>query len=79
MHWVFTVLLCGLLLIYMLAVLRDDVKQGKVQHRFYLLEKHKKYEYATRQDQPLEYWITVMIHILWASFFGWVLVSKLLA
>lgn len=44
-----------------------SLREQRVAHRFYLFEKDRKIEYATRRLQPGQYWFSITVQfLLWA-------------
>lgn len=64
-------LMALLVFLYLVFCLKQEIRTGRVPHRFYLLEKNKRYEFATAREHWFEYWVTLLLHLLLALFFGW--------
>jgi hypothetical protein len=48
-----------------------SLRDQRVPHRLYLLEKNRKFEPATRRNQPLEYWLSIIIQFLLWTLVAW--------
>ena len=45
----------------------NGLRAGRVPHRWYLLEKNRNRNYATRRDNPIEYWASLAAQlVLWS-------------
>ena len=51
---------------------------GQVQHRWYLSENKKTQKYATREQNPVEYWTVVSMLAVFAVLCGWPILNALL-
>jgi|GEM_PF-3687627 len=58
---------------YIGYVLFISLKNGKIDHRFYFLEKNKNREWATRRGNPVEYWVVTLINIVFLAVFIYIL------
>src|SRR5579863_3133820 len=56
---------------YLSAGLLASLRVGRVQHRWYLLEKNRPLDYATRLRHPIEYWTSVAIQFLVLALVSW--------
>lgn len=61
------------LVVYIVYALFVKLKHGKIDHRFYFLEKHKKTEWATRHSNPIEYWFIILVNLAFLSVFIYIL------
>jgi hypothetical protein len=56
---------------YVSYVLFRCLRDERVPHRWYFLEKNRGFDYATRRRQPIEYWLSLILQFLLWALISW--------
>jgi hypothetical protein len=65
------VLVYSAVLAHVTIALIVSLRERRVPHRLYLLEKNRKLEWATSRQNPIEYWLSVVLQFLLWALISW--------